>query len=188
MSVFHHELFHNQQRNISLHFGSKGNIAGKDGAWELFSEGTAVLASLVGQPSVQMASSPMPRSYLKRANAFIGSDGVFPGGLNMSYTEIPYHTALYWRFLYEQCGGIKDGREDPAAGMQIIRKILETLYSGEMVDINSSTSAVQKLPLHPRRRDLQDTHLPVPQLRGKPGALHAGDLPVEACGWEVYWH
>jgi hypothetical protein len=146
MSVFHHELFHNQQRNISLHFGSKGNISGKDGAWELFSEGTAVLASLVGQPAVQMASSSMPRSYLKRVNAFIGSDGIFPGGLNMSYTKIPYHTALYWRYLYEQCGGINHGVEDPAAGMQVIQKILETLYNGEIVNINSSTSAVENLP------------------------------------------
>jgi hypothetical protein len=146
MSVFHHELFHNQQRNISLHFGAKGNLSGQDGAWELFSEGTAVLASLVGQPAVQMASSIMPRSYLKRANSFIGSNGVFPGGLNMSYTEIPYHTALYWRYLYEQCGGINNGVEDPAAGMQVIRQILETLYSGEIVDINSSTSAVEDLP------------------------------------------
>ena len=146
MSVFHHELFHNQQRNISLHFGAKGNISGEDRAWELFSEGTAVLASLVGQPSVQMASSTLPRSYLKRANAFIGSDGVFPGGLNMSYTEIPYHTALYWRYLYEQCGGITDGQENPAAGMQIIRQVLETMYSGEIADINSSTSAVQVFP------------------------------------------
>ena len=146
MSVFHHELFHNQQRNISLHFGAKGNISGEDRAWELFSEGTAVLASLVGQPSVQMASSTLPRSYLKRANAFIGSDGIFPGGLNMSYTEIPYHTALYWRYLYEQCGGITDGQENPAAGMQIIRQVLETMYSGEIADINSSTSAVQVLP------------------------------------------
>jgi hypothetical protein len=142
MSVFDHELFHNQQRNISLHFGAKGNISGKDSAWEIFSEGTAVLASLVGQPAVQMTASSMPRSYLKRANAFIGSDGVFPGGLNMSYTKMPYQTALYWRYLYEQCGGIHGGEEDPATGMQIIRHVLETLYSGQIVDINSSTAVI----------------------------------------------
>src|SRR5690606_20068406 len=33
LSVFQHELFHNQQRNISLHFGSYGNLLGKEGAW-----------------------------------------------------------------------------------------------------------------------------------------------------------
>ncbi len=146
MSVFHHELFHNQQRNISLHFGSKGNLSGKDTAWEMFSEGTAVLASLVGQPAVQMAASIQQRGYLKRANAFIGSEGVFPGGLNMSYTQMPYQTALYWRYLYEQCGGIQNGTEDPAVGMQIIRQVLETLYSGQIVDINSSTAVIEDFP------------------------------------------
>ena len=146
LSVFHHELFHNQQRNISLHFGAKGNISGQEGAWEIFSEGTAVLASQVGQPDVQMDFSPMPRSYLKRANAFIGSDGSFPGSLNTSYKEIPYNTALYWRYLYEQCGGINGGTEDPATGMQVIRHVLETLYSGNIADINASTSVIADFP------------------------------------------
>jgi hypothetical protein len=146
MSVFHHELFHNQQRNLSLHLGAQGNISGKEGAWELISEGTAVLASLVAQPAVQMDSSTLPRSYLKRANSFIGQDGVFDGGLNQNYRKIPYHTTLYWRFLYEQCGGIRRIVEDPSAGMQPIRHVLETLYGGEIADINSSTSTVKALP------------------------------------------
>jgi hypothetical protein len=146
MSVFHHELFHNQQRNLSLHLGAQGKIAGKDGAWELISEGTAVLASLVGQPGVQMDSSTMPRSYLKRANSFIGQNGVFDGGLNQNYQNIPYNTTLYWRFIYEQCGGIRRTVEDPSAGMQPIRHVLETLYGGEIADINSSTAIVKALP------------------------------------------
>jgi hypothetical protein len=93
-----------------------------------------------------MDSSPMPRSYLKRANAFLGSDGIFPGGLNTSYTEIPYNTALYWRYLYEQCGGINNGVEDPATGMQVIRHVLETLYSGNTANINASTSVIADFP------------------------------------------
>ncbi len=146
MSVFHHELFHNQQRNLSLHLGAQGNISGREGAWELISEGTAVLASLVAQPGVQMDPSTMPRSYLKRANSFIGQEDVFDGGLNQNYRNIPYHTTLYWRFLYEQCGGIRRIVDDPSAGMQPIRHVLETLYGGEIADINSSTSAVKALP------------------------------------------
>jgi hypothetical protein len=146
MSVFHHELFHNQQRNLSLHFGSNGNLSGKEEAWKLFSEGTAVLASSVGQPMVQFEPTTGLRSYLKRANAFIGSDGVFGGGLNKSYRNIPYHTALYWRFLYENCGGIDNGVEDPAAGMKVIRNILEALYKGEIASINSSTDVAHALP------------------------------------------
>jgi hypothetical protein len=196
MSVFHHELFHNQQRNISAHFGSQGNISGKDGAWELFSEGTAVLASLVSQPDVQMAASTMPRSYLKRADAFIGSDGVFSGGLNMSYTEIPYHTALYWRYLYEQCGGIKNGQEDPAAGMQIIRQVLETLYSGQIVDINSSTAVIPDFPkildvalyktpscsFHSYEQSLVHFTRAIYQLR-RPGGRCTGTVPSAECGF-----
>lgn len=146
MSVFHHELFHNQQRNISQHFGSYGNLSGKDEAWKMFSEGTAVLASSVGQPAVQFESSSRLRSYLKRANAFIGSEGSFGGGLNKSYSDIPYHTSIYWRFLYERCGGIQNGVENPRTGMRVIRNILETLYTGEIADINFSADAAGALP------------------------------------------
>jgi hypothetical protein len=146
LSVFHHELFHNQQRNINLHFGNKGNIAGKDEAWKLFTEGTAVLASFVGQPTVQFEPATRMRAYLKRANAFIGSDGQFIGDLNRNYQEAPYHFAIYWRFLYESCGGINDGLEDPATGMKVIHHVLETLYKGEIVNVNSSNDVTAGLP------------------------------------------
>jgi hypothetical protein len=146
MSVFHHELFHNQQRNLNLHFGNTGNIAGKNQAWELFTEGTAVLASFVGQPTVQFERSMVLRSYLKRANAFIGSDGIFRGYLNRDYQEVPYHFAIYWRFLYENCGGIKNGIEDPVTGMTVIRHTLETLYGGKIVNIDTSNEVTEALP------------------------------------------
>lgn len=146
MSVFHHELFHNQQRNISFHFGSRGNISGLDDAWQSFSEGTAVLASSVGQPTIQLEPSARMRSYLKRANGFLGSEGMQGGGLNESYKSVPYQTAIYWRFLYEHCGGLDHGRDNPAAGMRVIRKSLETLYQGDVVDINSSADLAGALP------------------------------------------
>jgi len=146
LSVFHHELFHNQQRNISLHFGDKGNIAGKDEAWKLFTEGTAALASFVGEPTVQFEPTSRMRTYLNRANAFIGSEGHFSGDLNRNYQEVPYHLAIYWRFLYESCGGIKDGLEDPATGMKVIRHVFETLYKGEIVNVNSSNNVTAGLP------------------------------------------
>lgn len=146
MSTFHHELFHNLQRNLSLHYGGQAAIAGKDEAWMMFTEGTSVLASSVGQPSVQFASTAQSRSYLKRANAFLGLEGTIGGGLNQSYKDIPYHTALYWRFLYENCGGINPEGEDPGTGMQVIRRTLESLYKGEVVDITSSTDLAGALP------------------------------------------
>jgi hypothetical protein len=146
LSTFHHELFHNQQRNISLHFGRQGNIAGKDEAWKLFSEGTATLASFVGQPNVQFEPATRMRAYLRRANTFIGSEAGFVGDLNKSYQENPYDFAIYWRFLYESCGGIKNGIEDPATGMQVIRQTLETLYKGQVANIHSSTEVNEALP------------------------------------------
>jgi hypothetical protein len=142
MSVFHHELFHNHQRNISLHFNGDGNVAGRDEAWKMFSEGTAVLASSVGQPEVQYEQTSAMRSYMKRAASYIGVDGLFGGGLNKSYREIPYHTAAYWRFLFEKCGGL----EDTATGMSAIRIVLETLYKGEIVDVYVSTDSAESLP------------------------------------------
>ncbi|NJC98327.1 MAG: hypothetical protein C3F07_00545 [Anaerolineales bacterium] len=146
MSIFHHELFHNHQRNISLHYAGHAAIAGRDQAWMMFSEGTAVLASSVGQPDVQFTQTTTPRSYLKRAHAFIGSEDAIGGGLNKSYERIPYQTAAYWRFLYEKCGGMQDGTEDPAAGMKVIRTTLETLYRSKVVDITASTDLIGALP------------------------------------------
>jgi hypothetical protein len=147
ISIFHHELFHNLQRNMDFHFGNSVNVSGKDEAWQMFSEGTAVLASAVGQPQVQFSQDSAMRSYMKRANAFIGSEGIFGGGLNKSYEKIPYNTVAYWRFLYEKCGGVNKGMDDPAAGMGVIRSVLETLYKGEVVDIHASTNWTEYLPL-----------------------------------------
>jgi hypothetical protein len=96
---------------------------------------------------VQFEATPQLRSYLKRANAFIGSEGAIGGGLNESYREIPYNTALYWRFLYEKCGGVDSNGEDPATGMRVIRHALEALYTGEIVQISSSTEVAEAFPL-----------------------------------------
>ncbi len=138
MSSFYHELFHNLQRNINLQVGGSGDVSGADEAWAFFSEGTAVLASSVGQPNVQFSQTVIPRAYLAFAR-------LFP--LNESYQEMnPYRAALYWRFLYERCGGMVDGVRNPAAGMGIIRNALTVLYSGDIVDITRSTDLVGYLP------------------------------------------
>jgi len=145
MSTFHHELFHNLQRNMSLHFAGHGDIDGIEDAWEAISEGTAVLASSVAQPDIQFGRTKGWRSYLTRARIFLGGDGTSAGDLNRSYAEIGIHAAIYWRFLYEQCGGMKNGTEDPAAGMQVIRALLETLYRAEIVHKASSRDIVANL-------------------------------------------
>ncbi|MBN2390705.1 MAG: hypothetical protein JXR84_08280 [Anaerolineae bacterium] len=60
------------------------------------------------------------------------------------------HTWFHWRFLYEQCGGLADGVEDPAtgmrSGMRVIGDALRALYSGDIVDISSSGDLVGALP------------------------------------------
>jgi hypothetical protein len=147
MSTFHHELFHSLQRNIDQHYGGNGDVDGEEDAWEFFSEGTAVLASSVGQPAVQFAQISGPRAYTSSANNFVAGGGLLGGKLNTSYERMsPYRAAIYWRFLYEQCGGMKDGLEDPGAGMQVISRALEILYSEDVVDISSSTNLVGALP------------------------------------------
>ena len=147
MSTFHHELFHTFQRSINQARGGNGDVAGKDNAWRFFSEGTASLIPSVAQAEVQYSQSGAPRAYLAKAAKFVGGRG-FSGDLNNSYAEMtPYRAAIYWRFLYEQCAGMSGDYEDPGAGLQLVRRSLEVLYSKEIVDINSSTNLVDKLPL-----------------------------------------
>jgi hypothetical protein len=146
MSTFHHELFHNLQRNINLHNGGNGNVGGAEGAWQFFSEGTAVLASSIGQPAVQFAPTSAQRAFMTHARNFVRGDGAV-GDLNRSYGRMsPYRAAIYWRFLYERCGGMKDGVEDSGAGMEVIRRALTELYSGKAIDISSSTDLVGTVP------------------------------------------
>jgi hypothetical protein len=145
MSAFHHELFHNLQRNINQSYGKNRDLDGAQEAWEFFTEGTAVLASSVGQEDAEVSSRT--RTYTSRVNRFLG-DG-YPGGsdLNRSYAAmVPHRAAIYWRFLYEQCGRTEDGHLDPAAGMGVIRSALSILYSGEVVDHTVSQDLVGALP------------------------------------------
>jgi hypothetical protein len=59
MSTFHHELFHNLQRNINLQGGGNGDVGGEENAWQFFSEGSAVLAASVGQPRGQFTQTTL---------------------------------------------------------------------------------------------------------------------------------
>jgi hypothetical protein len=146
LSTFHHELFHNLQKGLAQQLGGHGDVDGQKGAWGFLSEGTAALAESVSERDIHFSQNASARSYISLANGFIGQTD-FPGELNRSYQQmIPYYAAIYWRFLYEQCGGMAIGTEDPSAGMRIIRRSLEVLYSGEQVDIRGSTDLVHHLP------------------------------------------
>jgi hypothetical protein len=144
LSTFHHELFHNMQRSILLHSGGEGDVGGARGAWQFFSEGTAVLAASVGQPRGQFVQMLPARTYMGYANGFVWRGGGPAGGLNIGYRDLdPYEAAIYWRFLYEQC---EDGAQQGSAGMRVIRRVLSVLYSGQVVDIRSSVDLVAALP------------------------------------------
>jgi hypothetical protein len=143
VSTFTHELFHNLQRSSSLHYGGDGRVDGTENAWQFFSEGTAVLAESVGQPQGQFTQTLPARTYMSVANAFLRWGGERDGSLNAVDEIDPYQSAIYWRFLYERCGGTSD---HPSAGMQVIRRALDVLYSGEVVDILSSTDLVGAAP------------------------------------------
>jgi hypothetical protein len=141
MSVFQHELFHNLQRNIELHNGGNGDLDGKDGTWKYFSEGTAVLASSVGKAGLSFSHHSGAVKTTFNVDTFRVAD------IQKHQAETNHdHAALYWRFLYEQCGGMKNGVEDTGAGMSIIKRILDVLYSKEIVDIHTSSDLAAGMP------------------------------------------
>jgi hypothetical protein len=197
MSTFHHELFHNHQRNIQQHLGGSGRVAGAENSWSFFSEGMAVLASSVGQPEVQFSRTWGARQYLDNARGFLGRQGISQGDLNKSYARMnPYHAVAYWRFLYEQCGGLNGASEDPAAGMGIIRQVLVALYAGGVVDIDAATDLVGHLPAI-MDEALQSSSCPfqthADSLRAFSAAIHALRLeggrhtgPGSAAGYGFY--
>ncbi len=170
MSTFHHELFHNFQRAIAFASGGSGDVDGKDAAWQFFSEGMASFVPTVAQRQVQFSQSRQARAYIAKAVQFVGGRG-FAGEMNTSYTDLnPYHSAMYWRFLYEQCGGMTGGGENPGAGMGVIRRTLQVLYSKSVVDIDSSTDLVGNLP------GIMDRALSSPEAASCPFSSYADSL------------
>jgi hypothetical protein len=140
MSTFHHELFHNLQRSLYQHLGLNA-----EGDWDMVTEGMAMVATSVGQPEVQFQETWGPSAYLASAGAFLGEGGSTEGDLNRSYGDISYSGSLYWRFLYEQCA-LDGAREDPAAGMGVLRRAMAGLYGREAVQPLSPAAFVEQFP------------------------------------------
>jgi len=143
MSAFHHELFHNIQRNIHMKAGGDVAIDGPNDEWAYFTEGMAIMASSVGQPGVEYTAAG---AYMRQANAFISGDKFHSDDLNTRFDELdPYRAGLYWRFLYEVCGGAGNGSSS-AVGMGIIQHALESLYSASSFTGEETKSLVEMLP------------------------------------------
>jgi hypothetical protein len=155
---------------MDLESGGNGEVDGKEAAWQFFSEGMASFVPSVAQPQVQFAQSLEPRAYLAKAIKFVGGKGFF-GDLNNSITEMtPYHSALYWRFLYEKCSGMTNGSHTPQVGMRVIRQTMRMLYSRQVVDIHRSSDLVANLP------NLMDRVLASPAAGACPFHSYAGSL------------
>ncbi|MEZ4770155.1 MAG: hypothetical protein R2844_17235 [Caldilineales bacterium] len=139
VSTFNHELFHNLQRDLRQHLAGEGDVDGPGRAWAFITEGMAVAVQSVARPDLEYGAGSAVRAFYSWSNAFLNGNEA----LNASYAELnPYQGALYWRFLFEAAGGL----DDPAAGMAVLRNVLQTLYSGEVVDINMSSDLVRYLP------------------------------------------
>ena len=144
VSTFTHELFHNVQRNINLHHGGDGNVGGAEDAWRFFSEGTAVWAEWVGQPQRPFTQTLTAHTFMSLVNVFVEQEGKRDDSQNSGLDRLgPHQSAIYWGFLFEQC---RDVDAHPAAGTEVIRRALDVLYSGEVVDIRSSTDLVGMTP------------------------------------------
>ena len=140
MSTFHHELFHNLQRSAHQGVGGDGRVDGLNQAWQWFSEGTAELAISVGQPDVEFMQKGRARYHVQNSNRF------FLVNLSSRRAMAASAAVVYWRFLYEHCGGMSAGIEDPGAGMGIIRASLAALYSNDTVDIGESSDVIGSIP------------------------------------------
>lgn len=149
VSYFHHELFHNQQRNINLNLSGNGDINGEAGSWQFISEGTAELAASIGGSEWEFSPMADNRNYFFIANTYLAGDKSHTNSLNnTSYSKLePYLSTIYWRFLYEQCGGMQDGEERPEAGLRIIREILEILYNNPNSAIGSVTNGMKLMQI-----------------------------------------
>jgi hypothetical protein len=102
-AVFAHEFFHLMQWNTLLHTGHPANL------WISWIEAQGRFASTVQYPQLELSRQHLvinESAYTSGANRFLSEH------LNRSYGEIEanrsfkYDGALYWRFLYEQYGGM----------------------------------------------------------------------------------
>jgi hypothetical protein len=125
-----HEMFHNMQDSIAF------TETGEDPwFWNPYGEGTAVLASVVMNPTEQFADPAGyagSRQYYNFTALFLRDH--LNRTYNMPYNAPPddvfnYGAGLYWRFLYEQCGGLgAGGAENPVQGMKVIWRALQEMY------------------------------------------------------------
>jgi hypothetical protein len=133
-ATFAHEFFHLMQWNVRLGTGRP-----QDHLLNLFIEAQAIAASTVQYPEIELVKGrvgEMQKDYARSAQRYLLER------LNTSYWELEgdpthrYDAALYWRFLYEQYGG-----------MGIFRVALEEMAHQWDPDVVSSMDRVMDAAL-----------------------------------------
>jgi hypothetical protein len=106
-AMFAHEFFHTMQWNVLLLAGSPTDL------WISWLEAQAAFAPTVQYPGLELRRDHLAlegSAYTSVANRFLERD------LNASFSDLErdrgkkYDGALYWRFLYEQYGGMDVAR------------------------------------------------------------------------------
>lgn len=143
LSIFGHELFHNLQRSLNLESGATGDIEGRQDAWEIVTEGSAMLIEALTREELNFSPGLSDDPYSYHMRSFVHSLETNNSTAKASYRNIsPYDLVVYWRFLYDQC---RQGlASDAATGerLEFLRTLLRELYS----DLSLLESTREELP------------------------------------------
>lgn len=129
LSIFSHELFHNQQRNLSLQAGANGSTEGQHSAWEIVSEGTALLVESLTREVLGFSDGSGGNPYSVRAAAFYSRLDSISEQDGLPFEQMsPYEMVVFWRSLYDRSRGNAAGVQGTRQGLEIVRQTLEILY------------------------------------------------------------
>jgi hypothetical protein len=130
LSIYSHELFHNQQRNLNLLHNGDGEPEGSQHAWKIVTEGTALLVESLMRQYLGTVSGYSDDPYTSRLRTYLMGSSVSSSKLNTSLTQLsPYEMVVYWRFLSESCQPARDNLQRHEQGLAVIRQTLDTLYA-----------------------------------------------------------
>lgn len=130
LSIFSHELFHNLQRSINLAYGNLGDNEGSHQAWEIITEGTAMLVESLVREEFEYSPGPTDDPYTYHLRSFVDSLAANNITSKSSYRNIsPYDLVVYWRFLYDNCNRDLGPGSTVRDRIDIVKDTLEVLYS-----------------------------------------------------------
>jgi hypothetical protein len=130
LSIFGHELFHNLQRSLSLESGATGDIDGRQDAWGIVTEGSAMLIESLLREFLHFSPGMEEDPYTYHMRSFVQTLSTNNSNVKASLRKIsPYNLVVYWRFLYDQCSRGLGSDAPTSQRLDIIRATLKELYS-----------------------------------------------------------